>query len=138
MQDRPISFDNTEIAFQSRTDKELKQAYMLFKMLSYSWLVNLSAPFVEFAIRAKLPIKGIIRSTIYHHFCGGETIADCKETILNLAKYHIGTILDYSVEGKESEADFAEALQATLSTIDRAKGDKNIPFCVHGIDRLEE
>lgn len=130
MTDRLISFDNTEIAFQSKTDKELRQAHILFKMLSHSWLVNLSAPFVQFAIKAQLPIKGIIRSTIYHQFCGGETIADCKETILNLSKYHIGTILDYSVEGKESEVDFAEALKATLSTIERAKGDKNIPFCV--------
>ncbi len=130
MQERPISFDNTEIAFQARSDKELKQAYLLFKMLSYSWLVNISAPFVKFAISVHLPIKGIIRSTIYHHFCGGETIEDCGETINKLAGYHIGTILDYSVEGKESEEDFNQALEATLSTIERAKGDKNIPFCV--------
>jgi proline dehydrogenase len=130
MQDQPISFNNTEVAFQARSDKELKQAYFLFKMLSYSWLVNISAPFVKFAINAKLPVKGLIRSTIYHHFCGGETITDCQETILKLGKYHIGTILDYSVEGKESEEDFETALMATLSTIERAKGDKHIPFCV--------
>jgi proline dehydrogenase len=75
-------------------------------------------------------VKGLIRNTIFHHFCGGENISDCQYTISKLAQYNIGTILDYSVEGQGSEDNFDSALDETLATIDRAKGDKNIPFCV--------
>lgn len=130
MRDHLISFDNTEVAFSAKSDADLNRAYGLFKMISYNWLVKISPPFVDFALWAHLPIKGLIRATIFKHFCGGETIAGCQKTIDTLGRYDIGTILDYSVEGKESESDFQLALQETLATIARAKGDKNIPFSV--------
>ena len=125
-----ISFNDTETAFKSRSDKDLKSAYMLFKIISFNWLVKISPPFVHFALWARLPVKGLIRSTIFYHFCGGDTISDCQETITKLGNYNIGTILDYSVEGKETEKDFNDALNETLATIARAKGDKKIPFSV--------
>lgn len=130
MKDHLISFDDTETAFKSKTDSDLKRAYWLFKMISFNWLVQISPPFVRFALWAKLPVKGLIRATAFRHFCGGENIEDCKNAIIQLGKYNIGTILDYSVEGKESEKDFEIALKETLATLARAKGDPNIPFCV--------
>jgi proline dehydrogenase len=125
-----LSFDDTETAFVSKSDAELKRAYWLFKIISFSWLVRISPPFVHFALWAHLPVKGLIRATVYKHFCGGETIDDCKTTVDTLGKYGIGTILDYSVEGNESENDFNNALKETLATITRAGNDKNIPFAV--------
>ncbi len=130
MKNAIVSFNDTATAFESRSDKDLKSAYRLFKIISFNWLVKISPPFVHFALWAHLPVKGIIRSTIFHHFCGGETISDCQDTISKLGNYNIGTILDYSVEGKKSEKDFNDALNETLATITRAKGEKNIPFCV--------
>ena len=125
-----VSFNNTETAFQSKADKDLKRAYWLFKMLSYNWLVKLSPALVGSALWLRLPILGIIRATAFRHFCGGESIQDCQSTIENLTSFNIGTILDYSVEGKESEEDFDRSLEQTLSTITRAKGDSSIPFTV--------
>jgi proline dehydrogenase len=130
MKDHLVSFDDTETAFHSKSDRDLKRAYWLFKIISFNWLVRISPPFVQFALWARLPVKGLIRATAFRHFCGGENIGSCSETILKLAEFNIGTILDYSVEGKESEEDFDKGLIETLSTISRAKGDKNIPFCV--------
>lgn len=130
MQDPVISFDDTATAFAAKTDGDLQRAYWLFRLIGFNWLVKISPPFVNTAIALRLPIKGIIRSTIFKHFCGGETIADCETTIRHLHHYNIGTILDYSVEGKESEADFDQSLQQTLATIERAKGDPAIPFSV--------
>ena len=130
MKNHLISFDDTATAFNSRTDKELKRAYWLFKTISYNWLVQISPPFVHFALWAHLPVKGIIRATVFKHFCGGENIDDCKETIKHLGKYKIGTILDYSVEGNESEKDFERALEETNATLKRAANDENIPFAV--------
>ncbi len=130
MRNSIVSFDNTEIAFSGKKNEDLNRAYWLFKMISYNWLVNISPPFVNFAIWAHLPIKGLIRATAFRHFCGGENIEECTKTIDELGKYNIGAILDYSVEGKESEADFDTGLEQILATIRRAKGDKHIPFSV--------
>ena len=125
-----VSFNDTETAFRSKSNADLSRAYWLFRLLSYNWLVQISPVMVNIALWLHLPIKGIIRATAFRHFCGGESIDQCKVTIEKLAKYNIGTILDYSVEGKESEDDFDRSLQQTLSTIEKAKGDKNIPFSV--------
>jgi proline dehydrogenase len=92
--------------------------------------VKISPPFVDAAIGLHLPVKGLIRATIFKHFCGGETIEECAKTTEELGKYNIGTILDYSVEGKETEKDFEHSLQQTLACIEQAKGNKHIPFSV--------
>ena len=125
-----VSFDDTEIAFAQKSNSDLNRAYLLFKVISYRWLVNIAPPFVDTALALHLPVKGLIRATAFRHFCGGETIADCTPTIEALGKYNIGTILDYSVEGKETEKDFEHSLQETLSCIERAKNEKHIPFSV--------
>jgi proline dehydrogenase len=130
MKDQYVSFDDTEIAFRGKSDADLNRAYWLFKIIGFPWLVKISPPFVKFALAAHLPVKGLIRKTIFKHFCGGETISDCSATISELALNHIGTILDYSVEGKESEEDFKDALNQTLMAIERAKDDSKIPFTV--------
>jgi len=130
MKNNIISFDNTEVAFSGKSDADLNRAYWLFKIISYNWLVKISPPFVNTAIALHLPIKGIVKATAFRHFCGGETIEECKKTIDELGHYHIGTILDYSVEGKETEEDFELGLKQTLLTIENAKGNNNIPFCV--------
>jgi proline dehydrogenase len=140
MKNSIVSFDNTEIAFTSKSNEDLNRAYWLFKIISFSWLVKISPPFVKAALALHLPVKGLIKKTIFKHFCGGETIEDCHSTIEALGKYHIGTILDYSVEGKETEEDHDHTLQQTLASIERAKGDSHIPFSVFkptGMGRLE-
>lgn len=125
-----IDFKDTQTAFASQSDRDLTRAYWLFKLIGFNGLVRISPPLVHAALALRLPIKGIIRSTVFRHFCGGERIEDCEGTIQKLHRFGIGTILDYSVEGKESEADFEATLQQTLATIRRAKGDPAIPFSV--------
>jgi proline dehydrogenase len=128
--DNTVSFDDTEIAFASKSNSDLNRAYLLFKVISYNWLVKIAPPFVDAALALHLPVKGLIRATAFKHFCGGETVADCQKTIDGLGKYNIGTILDYSVEGKETEEDFEHSLKETLACIERAKNEKHIPFSV--------
>src|SRR6185436_12303610 len=94
-----ISFDNTEVAFAAKSDDDLRRSYLLFKMLSYNWLVRLFSSLGNAALKMHLPIKGLIRATVFRQFCGGESIRDCDRTIKLLGKHHVGTILDYSVEG---------------------------------------
>lgn len=131
-----LSFENTEIAFAAKSDRELNRAYLLFKAIGIKPLVILGPPFIDLSLKLRLPIKGLIRSTIFAHFCGGETIEDCEATINHLHKFNIGTILDYSVEGKETEKDFENCVNETIATIKRAKGDKAIPFTVFKVTGL--
>jgi proline dehydrogenase len=129
-----ISFDNTENAFKAKTDGELRRSYLLFSLIGNPTLVKAGATLGPLGL--KMGFKGLIRSTIFKQFVGGENIQDCSRTIAELAQYNIGTILDYSVEGKESEADFEHCFQETIETIHRAKNDPNIPFCVFKVTGL--
>ncbi len=125
-----ISFDNTEIAFNYKSDKDLKRAYKLFKLVGKAWLVRMGKAIMPIAFKLRLPIKGIIKSTIFRQFCGGETIDDCDHTIKVLYENNVGTILDYSVEGQTNEKDFDFTRDEIIATIDKATGNKGIPFAV--------
>ena len=127
---QPISFDNTEIAFRGKTNADLKRAYWLFRLMANRVLVGIGTPVTRFALRVGLPVTGIIRQTIYRHFCGGETIAECEQAIQHLAKQHANTILDYSVEGEGSEMSFEHTCSEILQTISYAGNHRNIPFSV--------
>lgn len=131
-----LTFDNTEIAFQSKSNAELNRAYWLFKIISSNFLTKVGPAITNFGLNIGLPITGIIRKTIFEHFCGGETIDGCEKAIQQLAYQHVGTILDYSVEGEETEDAFNHVLAETLQTIERAKKDDNIPFSVFKITGL--
>lgn len=135
-----LSFNNTEIAFTSKTNKDLSRSYWLFKMVANPVFVNIGQVLTNFAIKTHFPIKGIIKATIFKQFCGGETINECDKTIKELGRFNIGTILDYSVEGKETEQDFDACATETIATIEKAKSDTQIPFCVFkvtGLARLD-
>lgn len=125
-----ISFNNTEIAFRSKSDNDLRRSYWLFKAIGYNWLVNAGPTLVNIAFSLRLPVKGMIRATVFKQFCGGESMNQCDATMKALYDYGIGSILDYSVEGKEEEAEFDHTMEETIATIQKAKGNKQIPFCV--------
>lgn len=125
-----ISFDNTEIAFQSKNDQDLNRAYWLFKIIGSPRMVKLGKWGTNFALSTGLPVKGMIKATIFKQFCGGESITDCDKAITTLGKYGIGTILDYSVEGKTSDEDFDSTVDEIIATIQKAKNNSQIPFAV--------
>ena len=129
-----ISFDNTENAFKAKSNSDLNRSYWLFKMVSNPTLVKFGA--FAAPIGLSIGFKGLIKNTIFKQFVGGETINECDRTISELGKYNIGTILDYSVEGKESESDFDACCKETIETIHKAKKDKHSPFSVFKVTGL--
>ena len=134
-----LSFENTEIAFRHSSNNALKRAYWLFKIINVNFLVKIGPPITNFAINIGLPIKGLIKATIFNHFCGGETITECDHTIKNLAKGGVGTILDYSIEGEDDEQVFDHTRDEIIRTIERASGDNAVPitvFKVTGVGRF--
>lgn len=126
----PVSFDNLEVAFAGKSNSDLTRAYWLFKAMSNNTLVNNGPALLDFALKLHLPVLPVIRATIYKHFCGGEDINDCNNTIHALHARGIGSVLDYSVEGAENEENFEHTCSEIIATVKRAKGDPSIPFCV--------
>lgn len=133
-------FNNTETAFALKTDTELDRAYFLFKMIANEPLVRIGTAVTNFAIKAHLPVEGLIRATVFDHFCGGTTEDDCLSVVDKMYTKGVSSVLDYSVEGKEEETQFDAALQMTLKTIEFAKERQAIPFAVFkptGIGRFD-
>ncbi len=125
-----IQFTNTEIAFKSKSDKALSKAWWLFKIMASPFLVKTLSGLTKAALAVRFPVAWAVRPTIYSHFVGGRTIDESTPMVRLLDKFNVRAILDYSVEGGETEAAIDAALQETLRTIHNAGKDKNIPFAV--------
>jgi proline dehydrogenase len=123
-------FNNTQIAFSLKSDTELDRAYFLFKLIDSEPLVRIGTAVTNFAIKAHLPVEGLIRATVFDHFCGGISEADCLPVVDKMYTKRVSSVLDYSVEGKEEEVQFDAALEMTLKTIHFAEEREAIPFAV--------
>ncbi|MCB0698773.1 MAG: proline dehydrogenase family protein [Chitinophagales bacterium] len=121
-------FDNTKVAFGYRTDAELKKAQFLFSTMSSPNIVNIGIAMTKLAIGWRLPIKGIVKKTIFKQFCGGETMEDAAATADMIGKYNVKVILDYGVEGMEGESAFDSAVPEFVKAIKYASTQPNIPF----------
>ena len=133
-------FANTEVAFQLKSDAELERAYFLFKMIAHEPLIRIGMAVTNFAIKVRIPVEGIIRSTVFDHFCGGINEADCMNTVDKMFKVGVSSVLDYSVEGKVDEAQFDDVVERTLKLLDSVYQKQAIPFAVFkptGIGRLD-
>jgi len=125
-----LSFENTEIAFKSKSTPDLKRAYWLFKIVSSPIIVKIGKVATNFALSLRLPIRKIVEATIFKQFCGGESIEDCRNKMDELATFKVGTILDYSIEGKTTDEDFEQTVEIIIQTIQEGRNNKNIPFAV--------
>jgi proline dehydrogenase len=116
-----VDFTNTEIAFSVKSDRDLKKAYWLFRMMNKPWLVNIGSRLGMPAVRMGIPfVDTIVRNTIFQHFCGGRTLLESQVTIERLARQNTSTVLDYGAEGKSSEEDFNRTMNETLRAIEFA------------------
>lgn len=126
----PLNFDDTAVAFQVKTNQELNRAFLMFKLISRPGLVKFGNSVISFMARIGLPVNWIVKPTVYKQFVGGENIEECAGVIDKLATGNVRSILDYSVEGKESDPEIEKALDETLRAIDFAGKNKNVPFVV--------
>lgn len=123
-------FNNTEIAFTLKSDADLDRAYFLFKMIDNQPLVRIGTAVTNFALKANLPVEGLIRATVFDHFCGGVNEKDCLPVVKKMFEKGVASILDYSVEGKETEEQFDMASNKTLDLISFCEDSEALPFAV--------
>lgn len=125
-----LDFQDTKTAFASRSNSELWKMDLLFTIMNNPRLNKWATGMLLAAIRWGLPVKAVVKPTIFSHFCGGESWAECSKTMKKLARYGIGTILDYSVEGETSESAFDQVCKEILGTIGIAARSQHVPFAV--------
>ncbi len=125
-----ISFDDTRVAFVSKTTAELRKAWWLFIMVKNPGIVRVGSLLLNIANRIRLPLRWVLKSTVFKHFCGGETIEECKETLDKFSDSGIKAVLDYAAEGAQSEKEFDEARDRILATIELSRLNSGIGFAV--------
>ncbi|NUM31638.1 MAG: proline dehydrogenase family protein [Bacteroidetes bacterium] len=130
MIDKEINLSDTQTAFQYKTDSNLKISKFVFSLFKYDFLVKYGPAITSFCLKIGLPIKGLIKKTVFSQFCGGENIDECNATVDNIWKYNVGAILDYSVEGEGSEQSFEANADEIKNIISKTKGKQQYPFCV--------
>lgn len=120
-------FDDTEVAFGDKSDFDLKRMYFLFSTMNSPFIAKVGISLTQLALRIHLPVKFLIKNTIFKQFCGGESLRDSMSTVESLGKSNINTILDYSVEGESKAEVFDQNCEEILRSIKLAKESKHIP-----------
>jgi proline dehydrogenase len=133
-----VRFDDTQTAFSYKSDRQLRTANWVFSFVNHPVISAVATWCAKVGLATGLPVKGLIRKTVFAHFCGGETILESERTTKALAQYNVGTILDYSVEGEKSEAGFDQTAAEIMRTVDKAQGNHNLPFCVFKVTGLAD
>ncbi len=133
-------FNNTEVAFGLKSDSELERAYFLFRLIKSEPLVKIGTAVTKFALKSSLPVEGLIRASVFDHFCGGVNEKDCMPIIDKMFSKGVYSVLDYSVEGKEEETQFDRVMEKSLALIQFVKEKEALPFAVFkptGFGRLK-
>ncbi len=125
-----ISFEDTAVAFSYKTTAALRKANFIFTLVNNPWVSAVAISLVKTSLKMRLPIDGLIKKTVFDHFCGGVDIADTADAVSKLSSYSVRAILDYSVEGEKSEESFNQTQLEIIRTIEKAKNSTDIPFCV--------
>jgi proline dehydrogenase len=135
-----VNFQDSKIAFERKSDKQLRKMAWLFGMMSRPWLVNMGSSLTLLGLKMGLPIKGIIKNTIFEQFCGGTSLAESLKTVKELSALGVETVLDYGAEAKESEADFDLTMSEFLKVIEFAAENNSVeivPIKVTGMARFD-
>ena len=131
-----ISFENLEVAFASKSNAELRKMYLIFATLNTNWVSNLGIKLANWSFQLRLPIKGILKKTMFGHFCGGETIQESVLACQLLANFGVHSILDLSVEGKGDEASFEATTEEIYQTLVESAKTDYMPFGVFKVTGL--
>lgn len=133
-------FNNTKDAFALKSNDDLKRSLFIFKLMNIPFMVPLLTFFTNLALKLHLPVEWIIRKTIFAQFCGGESQKECLPLVKLMYTKKVHSVLDYSVEGKETESEFDKAAENKIEIIRFASKAKEIPFAVAkptGLGRFE-
>ncbi|NNF21502.1 MAG: proline dehydrogenase [Saprospiraceae bacterium] len=125
---QPLDFQNTQIAFSHRNDKNLKQLHSLFKAMNSPKLVKIGSAIAPTAIKLNLPfVKSIINKTIFNQFVGGYNLLDTQGNIDDLYRSNTMTILDFGAESKTTEEELDRVMRENIKSVELAASNSCVP-----------
>lgn len=133
-----IDFSNTERAFQAKSDAVLRRTYRLFRMIDSPFLTKIGPPLLTFAFKIGLPIKGLVRKTLFDMFCGGESLTESAIASDYLDSFGVKTILDYSVEGEKTTKGYDLTKQELLDAFHHGSKHSAVVFAACKITGLAD
>ena len=125
-----VDFNNLEVAFSSKSESELKNAYLLYNSIKHPGLVKFLKVASNIALAIHFPMAWAVKPTLYKQFVGGETLEDSAKTIDHLMKFNVQSTLDFSAEGAQTPEGIKATFDETMRSIDYAKGNNNLAFAV--------
>lgn len=131
-----VDLNNNINAFNDKSNTDLNRAWLLFLTISNPTISKILTNLLQIAISLKLPINYLVKISIFKQFCGGETITESKKTIDKLWKSKIGSILDYSAEGKQNDSDFKSVYDQGIKILNESENKNYIPFVVFKLTGL--
>ena len=123
-------FDDTQVAFKMKKNFHLYNAIFLFNIITRKLLVAVFTNLTLLMLKMKLPVKWILKRTIYKHFCGGVDLIECQKIISGMHSMNVHSILDYSVEGQKNELSFENSCKKKIDIINSVSKSDAIPFAV--------
>ena len=124
-------FNNTQIAFADKSDSQLRKAFWMFKLIEQPALTSLGTSVLNFAVHHNFPFAGnVVKATLFEQFCGGETREESLKVVDQMYKRGVGSIFDYSIEGKEEEETFDAVCTEIKDIVKFSVGNPAIPFIV--------
>ena len=131
-----VNLNNNTNAFNDKSNTDLNRAWLLFLTISNPTISKILTNLLQIAISLKLPVNYLVKISIFKQFCGGETITESKKTIDKLWKSKIGSILDYSAEGKQNDSDFKSVYDQGIKILNESENKNYIPFVVFKLTGL--
>src|SRR3990172_3015783 len=134
-----ISFNNLELAYSGKSDRELENALLIFRLMNKPLLVSTLSAFALLGLNLRLPVRWLIKHTVFRQFCGGETLKECRSIITKLGHSGLSTTLDFATEDKYTEKEFEMTKEEIIRSIDFAKNNplvKSISLKLTGIAHL--
>ncbi len=123
-------FQNTEIAFKPRSDADLRKARLLFRIMASPLLVRAMGLMAGIALRLRIPVRWLVKPTVFKLFCGGETLAEVQGVVDKLAFHKVRSVADFAAENRESEEEINSVISEIISSMDFAKANRVVPFSV--------
>lgn len=112
-----LKFEDSQNAFQHLSDQQLKNSYLLFKLLSVPFMGRIGPKLGAFAFKWNLPFSGGIAKKLFQQFAGGQSLDESLQTIDNFRARGVGAIIDYSAEGESSEEGFENSVKKVKEAI---------------------
>lgn len=113
-----MDLNNTKTAFCHLSDKELRRNRFVFGLIRRPILTKMLTKIAKNVVEYNLPLKFLIRKTVYNVFCAGESGDVVLQKMAEMHLSGVNSVLDYVAEGENSEECFSQNLDKILINIE--------------------